>query len=1420
MARETVLQAAFNRGVVSRLALAREDIKRIALSAEQQNNWMPRVLGSMMLRPGLGYIDSTYGDRSARHIPFVFDLDDAAMIEFTNQTARVRIDEEVISRTAVSTTVRGGDFAADITTFKKITNPADLPADGGDFDAVAFSPDGQFMAATNDTSPYHILYSISGTTFTKLANLGTTPAGTCNGIAFSPDSQLLALAHDTSPFVSIYYVTGSGSSATWTKLANPSDLPANAGTGVAFSPDGEFLAVSNATTSPYLTIYQISGTGSSATFTKVSDPATLPAGTAWAVAFSEDSRFLAVAHVTSPYVTIYEINGTTFTKLSDPGTLPASTARGVAFSRDGLHLAVGHETTPFITIYSISGSTFTKLSDPSTLPDGNANRVAFSSDNQYLAVSHTTSQYVTIYRYVSGVWTKQSDPGTLPAGNAYGIAFSPNNRFLCVNHQSSPFLTIYEAYQWLDMDGSGATSSYGATSWEQSSAWTIDGDTGGAGFSGATIRQVISSDHLTREGTRLRLTFQGRAADTFQIDKCYIYYAAVSGDVYDFYAAPIQVTFNSGQAGFTLSGATTITSDELSFTTVLPHGGIVVSFHIVGANDGMATVSNGGAASNRCFYKLGVDDAATVNATGYSEYSATRDVLGISLYEVVESTTSTASGLSLVGTLFTEAKRIQAVSILNADVGVEHGIRVVVDQGRTHFHIGSEVGGEDLVAETYLGKGVYSFSFTPTTNLFFIEVHANTQYPTILSSCQIEAAGDMTLTTEYEEADLDRLRWTQSGDVIYLAASKAEEDDDGHNTYPQYKIERRGARSWGIVNYEPEDGPFRDENTTNITLTPSAISGAITLTASRDLFRDDHVGTLFSIGSVGQTVEGTLTGANQFTANNIRVTGVGTARTFTITRSGTWSATITLQRSLAEPGNWTDVATFTSNGTASYSDDLDNQIVYYRIGIKTGDYTSGTAVVSLAYSSGSLTGVCRITAVASETSASAIVLKQFGGTTASDVWSEGAWSAYRGYPSAVGLFESRLIWAGKDKVWGSEVDAFESFDPDIEGDSAPFSRSIGEGPVDKFNWLLPLQRLILGAQMSEFSAKSSNFDEPLTPSNFNLKASSTQGSLAIEAVKIDNTGLFADRSGTKLFQLTYNVDTYDYSASDLTMLCPELCDAGIARVAVQRRPDTRVHVVLDDGTAAVMVLEPGEEVTCWITVETDGLIEDVVILPGTPEDSVYYVVNRTINSLTKRYLEKWAMESECRGETLNKQADSFIIFTNSPASATVTGLSHLEGESVVVWADGKCLDDADGAIETFTVSSGQISLTDGGSAYLATTGVVGLAYEARFKSTKLAYAAAQGTAMSRRKRLIGLGLILADTHAKGVQVGDDFSNMVDLPSVEAGADVDADHVWTEYDYDLFGINSAWTVDSRMCLKASAPRPATVLGAAMVIETNG
>ncbi|HET7409260.1 MAG TPA: hypothetical protein VFJ13_03605, partial [Paracoccaceae bacterium] len=106
-----------NRGVVSRLALARVDLERIGLSAEEQTNWMPRTLGSMMLRPGLGYLGSARGDAAAKIVPFVFAADDVALVEVTDSILRVWVDDAPVRRAAVSSAVANGTFGSAITSW-------------------------------------------------------------------------------------------------------------------------------------------------------------------------------------------------------------------------------------------------------------------------------------------------------------------------------------------------------------------------------------------------------------------------------------------------------------------------------------------------------------------------------------------------------------------------------------------------------------------------------------------------------------------------------------------------------------------------------------------------------------------------------------------------------------------------------------------------------------------------------------------------------------------------------------------------------------------------------------------------------------------------------------------------------------------------------------------------------------------------------------------------------------------------------------------------------------------------------------------------------------------------------------------------------------------------------------------------------
>jgi len=768
--------------------------------------------------------------------------------------------------------------------------------------------------------------------------------------------------------------------------------------------------------------------------------------------------------------------------------------------------------------------------------------------------------------------------------------------------------------------------------------------------------------------------------------------------------------------------------------------------------------------------------------------------------------TITSNQLQLVGTKFAAAGRQQALTIISADQNIEHAVRIVVDRGPITFRLGTTSGSDDLISETTLGEGIHSLAFTPTTGTVYLEMTSLAQAMKIVSSCTIESSGTMDIAAPWLEADLQYIRYDQSADVVWVTCSG----------YAPRKIERRATRSWSIVLYDPQDGPFDNINTSVTNVTASALTGDITLSSSRNLFKSTDVDSLMKIGGVGQEVNLTASGENQF-SDDIRIIGVGSSRYAYATITGTWSATITVQISYGAPGSWVDFSTYSTNVTDSLNNDgLDNQENYLRIGIKAGDYTSGTATVTLRTSSGTILGVVKITGYTDEKTVSAAVVKDLGSTDATDEFYLNTFSDRKGQPSSVRLHEGRLWLAGKTKLVGSVSDAYESHDDEVIGDSAPLNRSLGQGPIDDVNFLISLNRLILGTDGAETSARSSSLDEPLTVTNFSLKSPSTQGSAKVDAAKIDDMAIFVQRSGSKVYQINNKGDlTYgDYQSVDLTELAPAIGLPSIVRLAVQRQPDTRVHCVRSDGKVAVLVSEPAEDVLCWIVVETDGLIEDAFVLPGTVEDEVYYLVKRTINGSTVRYLEKWALESECQGDDINKQADSFLVY-DDVSTTSITGVDHLEGETVEIWADGIY-------VGTKVVTSGVVTLDNAASKVC-----LGLYYEARFKSAKLAYAAAMGTALTQKKKVDHLGLILENTHLDGILYGSSFTKVngsyVDLdslPKYEEGALVADDTVHESYDTEPIEFDGTWDTDSRVCLLGRAQRPCTALAAIVQMNTNG
>jgi hypothetical protein len=139
------------------------------------------------------------------------------------------------------------------------------------------------------------------------------------------------------------------------------------------------------------------------------------------------------------------------------------------------------------------------------------------------------------------------------------------------------------------------------------------------------------------------------------------------------------------------------------------------------------------------------------------------------------------------------------------------------------------------------------------------------------------------VATPYLEADLFNLSFTQSADVLYIT----------HPSYAPRKLVRLTATTWSLNTIVFLDGPYLRQNSTATTITPSATTGSVTLTASAATFtlvtdvgrvvRIQHASTwgYARITAVASTTSATADVVNAF----------GATTASTAWRLGVWSAT-------------------------------------------------------------------------------------------------------------------------------------------------------------------------------------------------------------------------------------------------------------------------------------------------------------------------------------------------------------------------------------------------------------------------------------------------------------------------------------------------------------------------------------------------
>jgi hypothetical protein len=178
-------------------------------------------------------------------------------------------------------------------------------------------------------------------------------------------------------------------------------------------------------------------------------------------------------------------------------------------------------------------------------------------------------------------------------------------------------------------------------------------------------------------------------------------------------------------------------------------------------------------------------------------------------------------------------------------------------------------------------------------------------------------------------------------------------------------------------------------------------------------------------------------------------------------------------------------------------------------------------------------------------------------------------------------------------------------------------------------------------------------------------------------------------------------------------------------------------------------------------------------------------------------------------------AGAVIASTAASPSGSLAAGAQYNGYPAEVFADiGATSDPVH--VGSVVVQNGAVTLPNGQQAL---TIIACLGYVAPFMSAKLAYAAQLGTALTQRKRIDHVGLVLYDAGSQGLQFGQRFDVLDPLPLYEAGAATPPATTWSEYDEPMIEAPGSWQTDARLCLLAQAPNPCTVGGVVIGLATN-
>lgn len=410
------------------------------------------------------------------------------------------------------------------------------------------------------------------------------------------------------------------------------------------------------------------------------------------------------------------------------------------------------------------------------------------------------------------------------------------------------------------------------------------------------------------------------------------------------------------------------------------------------------------------------------------------------------------------------------------------------------------------------------------------------------------------------------------------------------------------------------------------------------------------------------------------------------------------------------------------------------------------------------------------------------------------------------YPGAVSYDQQRRVFGGStnqpQNLWftrtGTESNMAYSL-PIRDDDRIAFR--IAARDANTIRHIVPLRVLILLTSSAEWQITTLNSDA-LTPTTVSVQSQAHVGASDVTPCAINNLLLYAAARGGHIRELSYSWQANGYVSNDLCLRAPHLFDGfDITDMTYAKSPRSMLWATSTNGTLLGLTYVPEQQILAWHRHDTfteagQSAFESVCAVDEGVEDALYVVVNRTINGVQHRFIERFASRAFTTIANVFF-VDCGVTLTGSGLTSA-SGLTWLEGETISILSDGRVQAQA-------VVTGGAVSWQDAGS-----TIQLGLPIQADVQTLPFATEAVQAFAQGVAKNINKVWMRVNTSGSVGV--GPDFDSLrPQVPRVAEAYGTPPALKTTVIETEL---DEAWSADGQLCIRMADPLPFTLVSMTM------